>query len=512
MPRVGIEPTLLAEPDFESGASTNFTTEARKHNYTQSPVGLHDFGYHFVLDLTHKLRVMPKTPIKKPNYEYQWKMSVRDEFRALGAFLRFHWQWVLIVGIGLSVFLHEIRPFPPRTVTIATGQPNSTYEDLGDWYEHYFAQHGVTLIRTKTDGAVENIQKLSAGEVDVAFSQGGIALPKGANAVSLGSIQYEPLWLLYRGPEFKGTDPLEFLQNKKLSVGAEKSGTRAFVMDLINQHQLKEENEKNLVIMNAEDSVKALLDGRIDGMFLLANTESKDLSALIKRPDIHLWNFTTARAIASKIPYINAVTLPMGAFSLTPVRPAQDKELVATTTTILANKNLHPAIQYLFMMAATDFYRHTHIYFPRPGGFPAFTEVGIAQSPIAEKYMNVGPSGFERTLPFWIASFIDRIWLMLAALVAVAFPLIKMVPQYRKFHFKYDLDDRYIDLMRIETAMYDAKTIGEVEALWQKFHELEQRISETWVPSGAKERYFLFCNAMELLRIRLERVQERLSA
>ena len=28
VPRVGIEPTLLSEPDFESGASTNFTTEA----------------------------------------------------------------------------------------------------------------------------------------------------------------------------------------------------------------------------------------------------------------------------------------------------------------------------------------------------------------------------------------------------------------------------------------------------------------------------------------------------
>jgi hypothetical protein len=25
---VGLEPTLLAEPDFESGASTNFTTPA----------------------------------------------------------------------------------------------------------------------------------------------------------------------------------------------------------------------------------------------------------------------------------------------------------------------------------------------------------------------------------------------------------------------------------------------------------------------------------------------------
>ncbi len=36
VPRVGIEPTLLAEPDFESGASTNFTTEALTEVYQNS--------------------------------------------------------------------------------------------------------------------------------------------------------------------------------------------------------------------------------------------------------------------------------------------------------------------------------------------------------------------------------------------------------------------------------------------------------------------------------------------
>lgn len=418
---------------------------------------------------------------------------------------------MVVFILGIAFFLHEIRPFPPRTVTIATGQPNSTYEDLGVWYEQYFARHGVKLIRQQTDGAVENLQKLNAGEVDVAFSQGGIPAPKGAPILSLGSIQYEPLWLFYRGPEFNGTDPLEFLKKKKLSVGAERSGTRALVMDLINQHQIKEDNQKNLVVMNAADSVKALIDGHIDGMYLLANTESKDLQPLIENPKIFLWNFATARAIASKIPYINAVALPMGAFSLTPVRPARDKELIATTTTVLANKNLHPAIQYLFMMAATDFYRHTHVYFQRPGGFPAFTETdaNFPQSTIAEKYINVGPSSFERTLPFWIASFIDRMWLLAAALLAVIYPLIRMIPQYRKFHFKYDLDDRYIDLMRIESAMYDACAASDLQSVWNSFHELERRIAETWVPSGGKERYFIFCNAMELLRIRLERIQER---
>lgn len=450
-------------------------------------------------------------PIKKPNFEYQLRMTIRDELRALAAFLRFQWKWVILTFIGLTVFVHEIRPFPPRTITMATGQPNSTYEDLGEWYEQYFARHGVTLVRKQTDGAVENLQMLHDAQVDVVFSQGGIALPKGTDAVSLGSVQYEPLWLLYRGSEFKGPDPLGFLKNSKLSIGAEKSGTRAFVLDLINQHELKDEDRTNLVVMNAGDSVQALLDRRIDGMFLLANTESKDLTQLMNVPDVHLWDFKTARAIASKIPYLTAVSLPAGSFSLAPVRPSQEKELVATTTTILAHKKLHPAIQYLFMMASTEFYRQTHVYFPRPGGFPAFTEASIPQSPIAQKYINVGPSGFEHTLPFWAASFIDRIWLLLAALIAVAYPLTQMVPQYRKFHFKYDLDDRYIDLMRLENAMYEAQTAHDFEVIWNDFRILEQRIAETWVPSGAKEKYFIFCNAMELFRIRLERAQVRLS-
>ena len=36
VPREGIEPSLLSEPDFESGASTNSTTSARDRYYAES--------------------------------------------------------------------------------------------------------------------------------------------------------------------------------------------------------------------------------------------------------------------------------------------------------------------------------------------------------------------------------------------------------------------------------------------------------------------------------------------
>ena len=38
VPREGIEPSLLSEPDFESGASTNSTTSASDRHYAESPM------------------------------------------------------------------------------------------------------------------------------------------------------------------------------------------------------------------------------------------------------------------------------------------------------------------------------------------------------------------------------------------------------------------------------------------------------------------------------------------
>jgi len=36
VPRAGIEPAPLSGPDFESGASTNFTTRARREDFKHS--------------------------------------------------------------------------------------------------------------------------------------------------------------------------------------------------------------------------------------------------------------------------------------------------------------------------------------------------------------------------------------------------------------------------------------------------------------------------------------------
>lgn len=453
---------------------------------------------------------MANSPLRKPNFERQFLNEARDEIFALKAFLRFHWYMAILLVIGLSVFIYEIRPLPPRTVTIATGQPLSTYDDLGQWYKTFFKTHGVDLTLVPTNGAQENVRLLADGKVDAVFTQGGVPVPAGKKIISLGSIELEPLWLFYRGESFNSNDALEFIRSKTLSVGAPGSGTQHIVSDLAKQYSLQPGATANYVQLPTQEGIEALLAGKIDGMFLLADPDSAGPQILLHHPEIHIWDFKTSKAIASKIHHAYSVDYPMGAISLSPVRPPQDIHLIATNTKILAPEDMHPAIQYLFLMAGTNYYRNNHFLFDIPNGFPTFLDHDIPKSDIGVKYLSNGATAFEHTFPFWVASFIDRAWLLLAALFAIIYPLSQMAPQYRKFHFKANLSDHYGELRRIELQLHQARSLADLEEVKRAYNGLEEKLAAMWVPTGAKGDYYNIAQGADVIRGRIERAEDRL--
>jgi hypothetical protein len=433
--------------------------------------------------------------------------GVRDEFFALKAFLKYYWYMPIVLLLGLAVFIYKIRPLPPRTVTIATGQPLSTYDDLGKWYKEFFNQHGVELRLVPTNGAAENLNLLADGKVDAVFTQSGVSVPEGKKIISLGSIGLEPLWLFYRDESFTGSDALDFIRSKTLSIGAPGSGTQNIVQDLAKQYRLVPNAQKNFVQLPTQEAIDALLAGKIDGMFLLAGPDSEGPQTLLSHPEIKVWDFKTSKAIVSKIQHACAVEYPMGAFSLSPVRPQQDVHLIATNTRILAPENMHPAIQYLFLMASSSYYRNHHFLFDIPNGFPGFLDHDVPKSDVAVKYLSNAATAFERTFPFWLASFIDRAWLLLATLFAIIFPLSQMAPRYRKFHFRADMRDRYGELRRIELQLHQVKSLADIEDVKSDFQSLEDKLAVMWIPLGAKSDYYNIVQGADVIRGRIERAQ-----
>lgn len=440
---------------------------------------------------------------RSPKVEKYLLLSVRDELLALLMFCRYQWYVVLAVTAIVAALLYVISPVPPSKIRVASGQPNSTLETIAKRYGEYLAAHDVRVEYFTTRGAGENLQALRDGKVDVAFSQGGLPIGRDEGIVSLGSIGYQPLWFFYTGPEFEGTDFVRFLEGKRVSIGLPGSGTRPVADALLAVLPEVSRGRIRLYELPAGESIRSLLGGEIDGMFLLAGMESGNAQALLARSDVRILNYPVADALTKHIDYMESITLPKGGLALSPPRPANDVNMVATTTTLIADEDLHPALQYLFMRATTDFFANDASYFRRPGGFPAFTEHNIPRSEVAERYLTQGAPALQSYVPYWVASFFDRAWFAILALIAVVYPLLRMLPRYRKTAFDVAASYKYGEIFKLSAAIEHSTSSDQLPGFREAYRQLEHEIRELWVPKGCQQSYYFLLGALEIVEEKL---------
>lgn len=454
-----------------------------------------------------------KTPNVNPQISRHIWHAIYEEWLAIQSLLKFQWPVVALFIIGVTIFIYVVRPLPPLHLKLATGQPDSSLELLGKKYVDYFQKNGIKLELINTAGAFENINLLKQGKVDAAFSVGGIITDiDSSNIVSLGSVEYQPFWMFYRGPEYDGTSPSKFFDGKIFSINIPGSGTRNLTEKILSMHEINIENNKKLISMSSADSVEALLAGKIDGVFLVAGIESKTIKKIVAHPEIKVFNFSVADAYAKRLKFLEVLSLPRGSLDLIRVIPHQNTQLVATTTTILANPNLHPAIQHLFLNGARKIDDIGQGFFSRTGGFPALIERGIPASTVAERYYSKGPPTLNGYVPFWLASFFDQIWFVLFAIFAIGYPLTKIFPNYRIIYAKLCISDCFDELIKVDVDMIDPSTLDELQIKLDRFDVIEKKVNKLWVPAGLRDDFYNLKNAVEIVRLKTERLKESLKA
>lgn len=422
------------------------------------------------------------------------------------------WPFVLLVLFGLVLFIYLAKPFPPTHVRLAAGQPGSSLEAIGKQYAEYFKKHGVELELVTTAGAFNNLELLKQGKVDVAFSLGGIAVGKDAGQIeTIGSIEYEPFWLFYRSDSYKeGISASDFFRSKNFSVNIPGSGTRHLAEKILALHGIDVNKSDNMHTLSSSESVAALRSGKIDGVFLTAGIDSKTITGLLAVPDVRIFDFSAAGAYVKRLKYLELLNLPHGAIELESIVPKQDVQMVATTTTILINHSLHPAIQHLFLNTARKIDHMGKTFFTRPGGFPAYTERDVPLSDIAEHFYDKGPPALEGRVPYWLASFFDQIWFMLFAAFAIGYPLVKILPNTRSLYTSFCMTDCFDDLTEIDHELMKPLTSEEFKIVLINFDLLEKRINELWVPMKLQGEFYNLKNSVEIVRNRTIRVKEKL--
>ena len=121
---------------------------------------------------------------------------------------------ILIALVTVLIVFLFVHSAPPKTIILTSGDNGSMFYKIADKYAKVLARNGVKLKIIKSEGSLENLERLSnpSYRVDIGFVQAGLAKgQKIDKLVSLGSIAYEPLFIFYRG-----TKPVEILSNSRV--------------------------------------------------------------------------------------------------------------------------------------------------------------------------------------------------------------------------------------------------------------------------------------------------------
>ena len=439
-----------------------------------------------------------KLPPKAPG---NFRAVVVEEAIGFWSFLQSNWIYILPGIFLISLLIYVVRPLPPRTLTMATGQAHSTSDVVGHRYKEFFRKHGVDLKLVPTNGAEENLALLQAGKIDAIFAQGGLTLPEGVDHFrSLGSVVYQPLWLFHYHADKVSPDLNTFLAGKKTSINIHGSSTRALVEPVLQAHGV-DLNAPNFLPLSTAESVAAFKNHKIDALFLVGAMASQNIQEVTQYPGVQLFNFNLATAYAKRFQYLDPVALPAGTFNLHPVVPANDVQMIATTLDILVPEKMHPALQLLFMEATTDFERKRVTYFS-PGKFPIYMDTRIPESDVAARYFKEGSPFLWGYAPFWVASLFDEVWFYLLAIGAIVIPLIGFLPSYRKTHAVLSIESCYDELRLIENELVLLRESAAAVSptLLGRIDRLNDKVRALWVPTGNRSAYYDLRGAINIVR------------
>jgi TRAP-type uncharacterized transport system substrate-binding protein len=416
--------------------------------------------------------------------------SMFTEFFGLGRAAILSASLLTIAAIAVGTFLFFYLA-PPNTIIMTSGPKGSSFERYAERYAKILQRQGVTLKILPSEGSVENIKRLAdpSSKVNVGFVQGGVK--KDANTdklVSLGSVSYVPLFVFYRSGSHM--ERLSQLVGQRVAVGDVGSGSHTLSLVLLAANGIEPGGPTKLLEMDSDEAARAILSSKVDAVFLMGDSVSTDLIRQLLHSDgIRLFDFTQADAFTRRIAYLNKITLPKGSIDFGKGTPAHDVSLLAPTVELIARENLHPALSDLLLEAATEVHSGSGL-FRSKGEFPAPIEQEMLISNDANRFYKSGKSFFYRYLPFWFASLVSRIVVVLLPMIVVLLPGLRLIPAIYRWRFRSRIFKCYRALLVIERDLLTELAPDKRKELLEKLDNIEADVNRMKVPASFADQFY----------------------
>jgi TRAP transporter TAXI family solute receptor len=419
---------------------------------------------------------------------------------------------LLIVGLPLLLVLvagfwaasRFIRPAPPATLVLGTGAGGGAYQRFGDAYKEALAEYGIKVVELPSAGSIENLARLRDDKVDIdaGFYQGGTGKPTDDDDLySLGAFYYEPLWIFYReGQAARGDVPdrVAQLKGRRIAIGAEGSGTRQLALEVLAASGV-DAADATLLGRGGTDLPPAFAKGEIDAAFVVGSMQSAVIRQLLLAPGVRLMNLVQADAYSHRLPYLSKIVLPRGAVDLARDLPDRDIAMVAATSTLLVRGDTHPALVDLLMQAAADIHGGPGV-FQRPGDFPRNAAVDFPLADEAARFYKSGKPFLQRYLPFWAATLIERMLVLLIPIIGLLVPVIKLAPPLYGWRVNSRIYRHYGELKFLEAELAQNPN-AHTRAEWlAQVDAIEQKVNHIRTPLAFSDKLYTLRDHVSLVR------------
>ena len=414
---------------------------------------------------------------------------------------------IVLICIALVwAAVHFVHSAPPHNLTISSGPPGSSFDTIAQRYSKILARNGIKLKVLPSEGSLDNLQRLSdpKSHVDIALIQSGVTANTDADddLESLGGMFYQPLLIFYRSP--KPLRRLSELTAQRIAIGAQGSGTRFLALALLKANGIEPGGLTTLTDLEGEAARAALLHKQSDAIFLTGDSASTaTIRELLHADGIRLFEFPQADAYVRRFAYLSKLTLPAGAFDLGENLPPENMSLLAPTVELVAHSNLHPALTDLLIEAATQVHGRASLLqtagqFPNPSihSFPISSE--------AARYYKEGDRSFiYRYLPFWLASLVSRLLIVIVPLFVVMVPSLRYLPLLYRWRIDSRIHHRYGELMELERQTVGTLSDERRQELLERLAAIEKAVITRKMPGSHAEQVYILREHIDFVRKKL---------
>jgi hypothetical protein len=179
-------------------------------------------------------------------------------------------------------------------------------------------------------------------------------------------------------------------------------------------------------------------------------------------------------------------------------------KILATTTNLLIDERVHPAMQYLFLEAAREINGKASFFSAR-GEFPSFKNTMLPESPVALHYEKNSYPFLVAYLPFWLAELVNRLIFILLPFLIISYPLLQALPGYRTRRMQNKINRLYSDLKSFEQDLLTNFDLSQRDEYLKKLNLLEYQALNIKVSRRLTGEYYALRTSIDYVRNCLNR-------